>query len=26
LMDKLDAHDRTDLVKHAIRLGMIGPE
>ncbi|HEX8919268.1 MAG TPA: response regulator transcription factor [Chloroflexota bacterium] len=23
LMDKLGAHDRTDLVKHAIRLGMI---
>jgi len=23
LMEKLDAHDRTDLVKHAIRLGMI---
>ena len=26
LMEKLDAHDRTELVKHAIRLGMIAPE
>jgi two-component system response regulator NreC len=26
LMEKLDAHDRTALVKHAIRLGMIQPE
>lgn len=26
LMDKLGAHDRTDLVKHAIRLGMISAE
>lgn len=26
LMDKLDAHDRIDLVKHAIRLGMIASE
>jgi two-component system response regulator NreC len=23
IMEKLDAHDRTDLVKHAIRMGMI---
>lgn len=26
LMQKLDAHDRTELVKHAIRLGMVAPE
>lgn len=26
LMEKLDAHDRTELVKHAIRLGMIASE
>jgi DNA-binding NarL/FixJ family response regulator len=26
IMEKLNAHDRTDLVKHAIRMGMIGPE
>lgn len=26
LMEKLDAHDRTELVKHAMRLGMITPE
>src|SRR5205823_5143825 len=26
VMEKLDAHDRTELVKHAIRLGMIVPE
>jgi DNA-binding NarL/FixJ family response regulator len=26
LMEKLNAHDRTDLVKYAIRVGMIGPE
>lgn len=26
MMEKLNAHDRTDLVKHAIRLGMIAPE
>jgi DNA-binding NarL/FixJ family response regulator len=26
LMEKLDAHDRTDLVKAAIRLGVIPPE
>jgi DNA-binding NarL/FixJ family response regulator len=26
VMEKLDAHDRTDLVKHAIRLGMITAE
>ena len=23
MMEKLEAHDRTELVKHAIRLGMI---
>lgn len=26
IMDKLGAHDATDLVKHAIRMGMITPE
>jgi len=26
IMEKLDAHDRTDLVKHAIRMGMISSE
>jgi len=26
LMEKLGAHDRTELVKHAIRLGMVTPE
>ena len=26
LMEKLGAHDRTDLVKHALRLGIIPPE
>jgi two-component system response regulator NreC len=26
IMEKLDAHDRTDLVKHAIRTGMIQPD
>lgn len=26
IMEKLDAHDRTDLVRHAIRLGVIPPE
>lgn len=26
IMEKLDAHDRTDLVRHAIRLGIIPPE
>jgi two-component system response regulator NreC len=26
IMEKLNAHDRTDLVKHAIRMGMISPE
>ena len=26
IMEKLGAHDRTDLVKHAIRLGVIPPE
>lgn len=26
MMEKLNAHDRTDLVKHAIRLGMIAPD
>jgi two-component system response regulator NreC len=26
LMDKLGVHDRTELVKYAIRLGMIAPE
>lgn len=26
IMEKLDAHDRTDLVRHAIRLGVISPE
>lgn len=26
LMEKLDAHDRTELVKHAIRLGLISPD
>lgn len=26
MMEKLDAHDRTDLVRHAIRLGVIPPE
>ncbi len=26
IMEKLDAHDRTDLVRHAIRLGVIQPE
>jgi two-component system response regulator NreC len=26
IMEKLDAHDRTDLVRHAIRLGVITPE
>lgn len=26
IMEKLGAHDRTDLVKYAIRVGMIGPE
>jgi DNA-binding NarL/FixJ family response regulator len=26
LMEKLDAHDRTDLVKHAIRAGIIPAE
>ncbi len=26
IMEKLGAHDRTDLVKHAIRLGVIAPE
>jgi two-component system response regulator NreC len=26
IMEKLDAHDRTDLVKYAIRMGMITPE
>lgn len=26
ILRKLDAHDRTDLVKHAIRMGMIAPE
>lgn len=26
LMDKLGVHDRTELVKYAIRLGMISPE
>jgi DNA-binding NarL/FixJ family response regulator len=26
LMEKLDAHDRTDLVKQAIRAGMIPSE
>ncbi len=26
LMEKLDAHDRTDLVKYAIRVGMISAE
>ena len=25
MMEKLEAHDRTELVKHAIRLGMITP-
>ena len=26
IMEKIDAHDRTDLVKYAIRMGMISPE
>jgi len=26
LREKLDAHDRGDLVKHAIRAGLIAPE
>jgi DNA-binding NarL/FixJ family response regulator len=26
IMEKLDAHDRTDLVRHAIRLGVISAE
>jgi DNA-binding NarL/FixJ family response regulator len=26
MMDKLGAHDRTDLVKYAIRVGMISAE
>lgn len=26
IMEKLDAHDRTDLVKHAMRLGIISPD
>jgi DNA-binding NarL/FixJ family response regulator len=26
IMEKLGAHDRTDLVKYAIRVGMISPE
>jgi DNA-binding NarL/FixJ family response regulator len=26
IMEKLNAHDRTDLVKTAIRLGVIAPE
>jgi DNA-binding CsgD family transcriptional regulator len=26
IMEKLDAHDRTDLVRHAIRLGVIPSE
>jgi DNA-binding NarL/FixJ family response regulator len=26
IMDKLNAHDRTELVRHAIRLGVISPE
>jgi DNA-binding NarL/FixJ family response regulator len=26
IMEKLDAHDRTDLVKYAIQMGLISPE
>jgi DNA-binding NarL/FixJ family response regulator len=26
IMEKLDVHDRTDLVKAAIRMGMISPD
>ena len=26
IMDKLGAHDRTDLVKYAIKVGLINPE
>jgi DNA-binding NarL/FixJ family response regulator len=26
IMEKLNAHDRTDLVKHAIRMGLVSPD